>query len=56
MTYRPLPEFLTIDKSNIDGLGLFAVGGIEKGVNGGITHIEDSITTKIYRTPLRWFY
>lgn len=55
MTYRPLPEFLTIDKSNIDGLGLFAVGGIEKGVNGGITHIQDSITTKIYRTPLGGF-
>jgi hypothetical protein len=55
MTYRPLPEFLTIDKSNIDGLGLFAVGDIEKGVNGGITHIEDFITTKLYRTPLGGF-
>ena len=55
MTYRPLPEFLTIDKSNIDGLGLFAVVDIEKGVNGGITHIQDSITTKLYRTPLGGF-
>ena len=55
MTYRPLPEFLTIDKSNIEGLGLFAVDDIEKGVNGGITHIQDSITTKIYRTPLGGF-
>ena len=55
MTYRPLPEFLTIDKSNIEGLGLLAVVDIEKGVNGGITHIQDSITTKIYRTPLGGF-
>ena len=55
MTYRPLPEFLTIDKSNIEGLGLFAVDAIEKGVNGGITHIQDSITTKLYRTPLGGF-
>ena len=55
MTYRPLPEFLTIDKSDIDGLGLFALGDIDKGVNGGITHIEDSITTKLYRTPLGGF-
>jgi hypothetical protein len=55
MTYRPLPEFLTIDKSNIEGLGLFATGTIEKGVNAGITHIEDAITTKLYRTPLGGF-
>jgi hypothetical protein len=55
MKYRPLPEFLTIDKSNIDGLGLFAVGDIEKGVNAGITHIEDPITKKLYRTPLGGF-
>lgn len=55
MTYRPLPEFLTIDKSNIDGLGLFATGTIEKAVNAGITHIEDAITTKLYRTPLGGF-
>ena len=55
MTYRPLPEFLTIDKSNIEGLGLFAVDAIEKGVKAGITHIEDPITTKLYRTPLGGF-
>nr|BAR34211.1 hypothetical protein [uncultured Mediterranean phage uvMED] len=55
MTYRPLPEFLTLDKSNIDGLGLFAVNAIEKGVNAGITHIEDSVTKRLYRTPLGGF-
>ena len=55
MKYRPLPEFLTINESNIDGLGLFSTGTIEKGVNAGITHIEDPITTKLYRTPLGGF-
>lgn len=55
MTYRPLPEFLTIDKSNIEGLGLFAVNTIEKGVNSGITHIEDAVTKRLYRTPLGGF-
>jgi hypothetical protein len=53
--YRPLPEYLTIKESHIEGLGLFAVGDIEKGVNSGITHIEDPITKKLYRTPLGGF-
>ena len=55
MKYRPLPEFLTINESNIDGLGLLSTGTIEKGVKAGITHIEDPITTKLYRTPLGGF-
>jgi hypothetical protein len=53
--YRPLPEYLTIKESHIEGLGLFAVGDIEKGVNAGITHIEDSVTKRLYRTPLGGF-
>jgi len=55
MTYRPLPEGLTIQKSEIDNLGLFATVNIEKGVNAGITHIIDPITMKLYRTPLGGF-
>jgi len=55
MTYRPLPEGLTIQKSEIDNLGLFATVSIDKGVNAGITHITDSITKKLYRTPLGGF-
>ena len=55
MTYRPLPEGLTIQKSEIDNLGLFTEVNIEKGVNAGITHITDAITTKLYRTPLGGF-
>lgn len=55
MTYRPHPEGLTIQKSEIDNLGLFATVSIDKGVNAGITHITDSITKKLYRTPLGGF-
>lgn len=55
MTYRPLPEGLTIKKSKIDNLGLFTQIEIEKGVNAGITHITDPITMKLYKTPLGGF-
>ena len=55
MTYRPLPEGLTIQKSEIDNLGLFATVNIEKGVNAGITHVTDPIPMKLYRTPLGGF-
>ena len=55
MTYRPLPEGLTIQKSEIDNLGLFATVNIEKGVNAGVTHVTDPITMKLYRTPLGGF-
>jgi len=40
-TYRPLPESLTIKKSGIDGLGLFAVDDIEISTELGITHIQN---------------
>tara|TARA_B100000029_G_scaffold502993_1_gene579208 strand:- start:157 stop:462 length:306 start_codon:yes stop_codon:yes gene_type:complete len=55
MPYRPLPETLTIDKSDINGLGLFAVTEIESDLNIGITHIIDSHTNEIIRTPLGGF-
>jgi len=41
--------------SKIDGLGLFTLSTIDKGVNLGITHITDSITMKLFRTPLGGF-
>ena len=56
-TYRPLPKNLTIKKSGIDGLGLFAIDDIEISTELGITHIQisdDWITTWI-RTPLGGF-
>lgn len=41
--------------SKIDGLGLFSLSTIDKGVNLGITHITDSITMQLFRTPLGGF-
>lgn len=55
MTYRPLPNFLTIKPSRIEGLGLFTLSDIDKGTNLGITHTEDYITKKLLRTPLGGF-
>jgi len=52
-SYRPLPDYLTIKESEIDGLGLFATECINPGMDIGVTHIhrwED-----IVRTPLGGF-
>lgn len=40
-TYRPLPDYLTIKESSIDGLGLHTVEAIESGhiVNHDCTHV-----------------
>ena len=53
--YRPLPNYLTIMPSKIEGLGLFAIKLIKKNTLIGETHITDAITKKIYRTPLGGF-
>ena len=55
MAYRPLPYYLTIKKSKIDGLGLFSTEFIEKGITAGVTHYVDPITQQLYRTPLGGF-
>ena len=55
--YKPLPEYLTISQSKIDGLGLFATKDIPEGTNLGITHIFDSKFENNYiRTPLGGFF
>ena len=53
--YRPLPDYLSVRESNIEGYGLFAIKNIEKGVCAGITHIRDAVTNQLYRTPLGGF-
>ena len=53
--YRPLPDYLTIMPSNIEGLVLFSLATIDKGVNLGMTHITDAITMQLFRTPLGGF-
>jgi SET domain-containing protein len=56
MSYKPLPNYLTIKKSNIQGLGLFSLSGIEKGRKIGITHIfNESFENNYIRTPLGGF-
>jgi len=55
--YRPLPKDVTIKKSDIDGLGLFATEDLPKGMELGITHILDSRWEDGYiRLPLGGFY
>ena len=54
--WRPLPEFLTVKSSKIEGLGLFALKEISEGTDLGITHIFDSHFQDQYiRLPLGAF-
>ncbi|MCY4561570.1 MAG: SET domain-containing protein [Flavobacteriaceae bacterium] len=55
-TFRPLPDFLTISKSKIDGLGVFAIKDIPSGIDLGVSHIYDEDFQDNYiRTPLGGF-
>lgn len=53
-SYKPLPKVVTISKSNIHGLGLFATTNIPEKHDLGISHyqIEES---HVIRTPLGGF-
>ena len=54
--YKPLPEEVTIDKSCIDGLGLFSKKEIGEGHEFGITHVFDTrFENGFVRTPLGGF-
>jgi len=54
--YRPLKEGLTIKKSDIEGLGLFATQQMKSGKVLGVTHIKDKKAENGYwRTPLGGF-
>lgn len=55
MSYRPLPKYLTIQPSKIDGLGLFALDDLMKNETLGVTHVTDAETKQLYRTPLGGF-
>ena len=55
--YKPLPNFLTIKKSPIEGLGLYATKNIKPNCFNGLTHIQDNSFENGYiRTPLGGFY
>ena len=54
--YRPLPEYVTIRESPIDGFGLFATEHILKGSYIGIVHYaNDTLSNGVIRTPLGGF-
>ena len=54
--YRPLPKEVTIKKSYIEGLGLFANDNLSANTELGISHIKDSRFDNDYiRTPLGGF-
>jgi SET domain-containing protein len=55
--YKPLPFYVTIKPSEVEGLGLFATEDIDKNHNIGITHVQDPRFEHGYlRTPLGGFF
>ena len=56
MSYKPLPDNITIKESPIQGLGLFATKEIEEGTYIGMTHIAYiKAEHGMIRTPLGGF-
>ncbi len=54
--WRPLPDFLTISKSSIEGLGLITTKDLPIGTDLGITHVYDQRFQDGYiRLPLGAF-
>ena len=54
--YRPLPTYLTISPSSVEGLGLFSTKPIKKSTDLGISHVADRHFKNGYiRTPLGGF-
>jgi hypothetical protein len=51
--YNPLPEGLRIQKSEIQGFGLFTLLFLKKDTNLGISHVK--IKDELIRTPLGGF-
>jgi SET domain-containing protein len=55
-SWRPLPDFLTIKESKIEGLGVFATEDLPEGFDLGISHIFDQRFPDGYiRLPLGGF-
>ena len=52
-TYQPLPDGLIIQKSSIEGQGLFTTKFIDKNVKLGLSHIV--VDGELIRTPLGGF-
>lgn len=55
--YSPLPDQLSLAKSSIHGLGLFAKEPLKRGTKLGISHIaHENFPNGWIRTPLGGFY
>ena len=55
-TYRPLPKYLTIQPSKIEGLGLFTIKAIRDLDSAiGVTHVFVDEKGLVIRTPLGGF-
>lgn len=55
--YKPLPSYITIENSPIDGFGLFATEDIDANHVIGVTHVRDDRFQDGYiRTPLGGFF
>ena len=55
--FKPIPSYLTIKKSAIHGLGLFATKEIKESVELGISHVKDDRFLHGYiRTSLGGFF
>ena len=55
MNYKPLPDTLTIKKSNIQGLGLFATKDISESILGIGWVKQDYFPDGFLRTPMGGF-
>lgn len=56
MSYKPLPNTVTIKRSKVDGLGLFASKPIPKNTILGVSHIKNkAFEHGLIRTPLGGF-
>ena len=53
--YKPLPEYLEVDSSDIEGSGVFATEDIDADLDIGMTHIKVPIIKGYIRTPLGGF-
>ncbi len=53
--YRPLPKYLTLGTSEIEGTGVFATEKLEANLDLGMTHIKVPIINGYIRTPLGGF-
>jgi len=51
--YKPLSDGLTIEKSKVQGLGLFTQFFVKKGINFGVSHMK--MNGMLIRTPLGGF-